>query len=380
MKILLLGDYSNYHRTLATGLRVAGHDVTVASDGTRWMDTERDIDIRRMHGKIGGLELFGRLMWGDLSSYLRGNDIVALNDLNFVPLRPRLLAPLLKRLKANNGSVFLSSISTDVAYLDMLEATDSPLRYSEWYINGRPSPHMLSEGEQWKAWHNPSLRRYQLDALDMLDGAVSGLYEYHLGIERAMGADRVAYGGIPVDCRLFEPVDLPERPDKVRLFLGRDRSRMAMKGSDIIEAAARRAIERHPGNAELTIVENRPFAEFVELMRTSHAVLDQLYSYTPATTALMAMAYGLNVVSGAEPEYYDFIGEHANRPIVNAVPDDFEALTNAIESIITHPGDLRSRGRASRDFVLKHNDAGVVAGRNLSFWKRKLREKGGELC
>ena len=32
MKILLLGDASNYHATLATALKAKGHDVTLASD------------------------------------------------------------------------------------------------------------------------------------------------------------------------------------------------------------------------------------------------------------------------------------------------------------------------------------------------------------
>lgn len=33
MKILLLGEYSNVHNTLAMGLRELGHQVTVASNG-----------------------------------------------------------------------------------------------------------------------------------------------------------------------------------------------------------------------------------------------------------------------------------------------------------------------------------------------------------
>lgn len=33
MKILLLGEYSNVHWTLAEGLRQLGHEVTVASNG-----------------------------------------------------------------------------------------------------------------------------------------------------------------------------------------------------------------------------------------------------------------------------------------------------------------------------------------------------------
>ena len=47
MKILLLGDYSNVHATLADGLRQLGHTVVVASDGDNWKGYPRDIDLRR---------------------------------------------------------------------------------------------------------------------------------------------------------------------------------------------------------------------------------------------------------------------------------------------------------------------------------------------
>ena len=36
MKILLLGEFSNIHWTLAEGLRILGHEVCVVSDGNHW--------------------------------------------------------------------------------------------------------------------------------------------------------------------------------------------------------------------------------------------------------------------------------------------------------------------------------------------------------
>ncbi len=36
MKILLIGEYSNVHNTLARGLRELGHTVTVISNGDFW--------------------------------------------------------------------------------------------------------------------------------------------------------------------------------------------------------------------------------------------------------------------------------------------------------------------------------------------------------
>ncbi len=53
MKILLMGEYSNVHATLAEGLRKLGHQVTVLSNGDFWKNYPRDIDLVRKPGKTG---------------------------------------------------------------------------------------------------------------------------------------------------------------------------------------------------------------------------------------------------------------------------------------------------------------------------------------
>lgn len=372
-KILLLGDYSNCQHSLAIGLRRLGCDVTLISDGTRWMNCERDIDISRKDGKLGGLELYLKLKYG-IHNRLKGYDIVSIHDPNFVRLRPARLKPLYDRLRCENGAVFLNAMSNDLPFLDMLASPDCPLRYSEWFIGQQPNRLFIQKQETWRSWHTTDLIEYHSYVYDRLDGAVGALYEYYKALERALPSDKIAYGGIPIDLNSFEPVTLPQDIGRVRLFLGRDRTRKLLKGSDYLEIAAKRVIERHPDKAELIIVENRPYAEFKELLRSAHVVLDQIYSYTPATTALMAMAYGLNVVSGAEPEYYDFIGEYENRPIINA-PIDLDALTDTIERIVLHPEEIAERGRRSREFVEKHNSCETVAKRYLDFWLKRLDEK-----
>lgn len=367
--ILLLGDYSNCHRALSAGLRAIGCNVTVASDGSRWMQCERDVDISRRSGKFGGL-IYTLKMHRLMRSSLSGFDIVAIHDPHFCTLRPERLRPLFDLLKRRNGSVFLTSMSDDIAYFDMLEAEDSPLRYNEWFVNGKRSRMYEAMPDLWESWHQPAIVDYQNYVFDNLDGAVSVLYEYQMGIERRLGKEKTAYGGLPIVMENYTPVDLPDNPGKIRFFLGRDRNRKLMKGSDYLEIAAKRVVERYPDKAELVIVENRPYAEFVELLKSAHVVLDQIYSYTPATTALMAMAYGLNVVTGGEPDFYDFIGETENRPIINA-PIEVEPLTAVLEDIVKKPHEIRERGLRSREFVMKHNDSRVVARRFLDFWNER---------
>lgn len=372
LKILLLGDYSNCQRTLATGLRRLGCDVTLVSDGSGWQDCQRDIDISRRPGKLGGIELYLRLST-TARRHLRGYDIVSVNDPNFVYLRPALLRKVFDRLRRDNDAVFLNAMSYDVPFLDMLAAKDCPLEYSEWFTAGEPARLYHAAQDEWRKWHSREVADYQKYFYANIDGAVAVLYEYYLALERILPEEKIAYGGIPIDLEAFRPVALPEKIDKVRLFLGRHRDRKLIKGSDYLEEAARAVVERYPDKAELIIVENRPFDEFTALLKSAHVVLDQIYSYTPATTALMAMAYGLNVVSGGEPAYYDFIGEKENHPIINA-PISLEALTATIEDVVLHPDEIAPRGRASRSFVEKHNECTLVARRYLDLWLSRVNK------
>ena len=106
------------------------------------------------------------------------------------------------------------------------------------------------------------------------------------------------------------------------------------------------------------------------MMNSSHVMLDQVYSYTPATNALTAMAKGMVTVSGAEPEYYDFIGEHNNRPIINVNPLVEDDIYHQLEWILKNKHEIPRLSRMSRDFVVTHNDSHVVAQRHLDFWNK----------
>ena len=188
-----------------------------------------------------------------------------------------------------------------------------------------------------------------------------------------LAADKIAYGGIPIDVDSLECAELPDNINKVRFFLGRHRRRVLEKGGEMLEAAAKSVVERYPDRAELVIVENRPYSEYLELLKSAHVLLDQLYSYTPATNALLAMAYGRCVVSGAEPEYYDFIGEEDCHPIINGLPE-YYSLVSTLERLVLNPDEIIRRGRMGRAFVEKHNSDIVVAQRFLNFWQKRSND------
>ena len=371
LRILLIGDYSNMHSQLAATLRSMGHKVTVMSEGCGFQNTERNIDVSRRQGKLGGAILAARCKW-PLHRHMRGYDIVALQNPHFLKLRPARLRYFFDRLRGENRAVFLTAAGADSLYVHEMLNANSPLRYNEYRIGDSPAPLAIANRSALDEWLSPELTDFCRYVYDNVDGAVTALYEYHTVCRRYMSEDRFAYGGIPIDTSALAPFPPAAPDDGVRIFLGRHAERQAEKGTDLLEKASRIVMERHPGKCSLEIVENRPYREYIGLMAHSHLVLDQIYSYTPATNALIAMARGRAVVSGAEPEFYDFIGERANHPIFNA-PTSLDPLVELLDSAVLNPDDLMRRGADGREFVKRHNDARIVANRFLTFWTSKLK-------
>lgn len=364
MKILFLGDASNYHNTLAVELRRQGHDVTVASDGTRWMDTDRDIDLSRRPGKLGGLWLWIKLRY-ILSKRLAGYDVVSICDTYFAALRPKRLRQLFDRLKRNNGKVFMTALGTDTYFIDECLDTASPLRYNEWRVGDRFTDYYRSRQDIVKAFQSEPLRGFSEYLAREVDGVMTALYEYDVACSRFFPRNKIHYCGIPVD---LDSIEYSENRvadgEPVKILLCCHADRMVEKGADRLLAAARRVESEYPGRCKVEVVNNLPFNDFVKRLENCNIVLDQLYSYTPATTALMAMAMGKTVVSGGEPDYYDFIEETDLRPIVNVRPDD-DAIYEAIKNLVLNPSGLPVRGAESRRFVERHNASTVVARRFL---------------
>lgn len=369
MKILLLGDTSNFHNTLAKGLRRLGHDVTVASDGTGWMNTPRDIDLSRRDGKLGGLWLWLRMRFL-LKRRLSGYDVVSVSGSHFARLRPSRLRSVFDMVRRNNRHVFLTALATDTFFIDECLDPSSSLRYNEWRIGSAETLYCRKKRHLAEAWMARPLRDYCRHLADSGDGTVTALYEYHVSCRRALPASKIFYGGIPVDTDGIRFTPLADVPRQVKLFLGYPSHRMLEKGADRLLAAARRVAREYPDRCTLDVASDIPLDEFMKRLEASHVVIDQLYSYTPATTALMAMAMGKTVLSGGEEDFYRFIGEDELRPVINLDPHDDEEIYKVIRDVVLHPELLAERGRQGRAFVERHNSTDVVARRFLEAWDR----------
>ncbi len=374
MKILFVGDASNMHNCLAQALRDLGHTAIVASNGSHWMNTHRDINLKRSPGKIGAVKYVLDVLRA--LPKMRGFDVVETCDDIFLDLKPAKVRRVFDWLKQHNRCMVMGAIGTDYVYYSACH-DGKTYRYSDYMVGDKPSPYALSSEYQAKHednWKLPLMREHSNHILGNIDGAISCLWEYHECYKPLLG-DKLAYGGIPIDTASVEPIILDREPEKVKFFIGIQRDRNILKGTDLLLEAARRTVDRYPTRCELTMVESVPYDEYIKMLCSSHVLLDQLYSYTPATNALLAMARGLVAVSGAEPEFYDLIDEHDNQPIINVSPLIEGDIDAKLEWLVQNKNEIPNLSRLSREFVVKHNDAHVVAQRHIDFYKKLLTAK-----
>ncbi len=369
MKILLLGDYSNVHATLAEGLRQLGHDVTVASDGDGWKNYPRDVDFYRdlTWSKLKTL----RYLWHLIKEFrkFRGYDVVQLINPIFIPLKAERMMPFYKYLRRHNKHIFLGGFGMDHYWVRAgLDCTT--FRYSDFNFGVE-----VRESEDIDLWISEWLRGKKGELNQQIakdcDGIITGLYEYQASYAPYF-PKKTQFIPFPiVPCKDLTLSD--KIPQRVRFFIGIQKSRSAYKGTDIMLRALERVAQELPDRCEIVRVESVPFAEYVKLMNGSDVILDQLYSYTPAMNALEAMARGLIVVGGAEPEHYDLMQEPELRPIINVLPNE-ESVYQALKNLALHPERIPQLKRDSVAYINKHHDYVKVAQRYLNAWEDFSKE------
>ena len=325
MKILLIGEYSNVHWTLAEGLRRLGHKVTVVSNGDFWKDYRRDISLVKRHGLTGGLRFLGRLAL--TLPKLRGYDIVQIINPMFVELKAERIFHIYDFLRRHNRKMVLGGFGMDYYWVNTC-CEDKPLLYSDFNIGSelRTNADALKEKADWLGTAKERLNKYIAADCDHI---ITGLYEYQVCYE--------------------------------------------YKGTDIMLKAAEDVQRKHPERMKLVVAESVPFSEYCKMMDGSDAIMDQLYSYTPAMNALEAMSNGIICIGGGEEANYDILGEQTLRPIINVRPT-YESVYSETERLIMHPERIAQLKKESLEYIAKHHDYVKVARRYEEIYKRILNE------
>ena len=247
MRILLVGEFSSFHRYLKDGLTALGHEVILAAGGDGWKN-------------IGGADIvFSDAMYRNtlsdrISDFVQSYRIVnQLRDYDVVQfINPKIFRPsfnlfLQKKLIKNNRFIALSCCGGDLAYIEAYEngllkkyvpgPNDSLVRrYSEKTLSGR----MVRRNER-------ELRKYY-------DVLIPASYEYGVGYDSAKRSEVIP---MPVSVDRIEYHENRVKNDKVVLFHGLNREEE--KGTPMIRKALARIEKEYKDHVEIVMQGHMPF-------------------------------------------------------------------------------------------------------------------------
>lgn len=366
MRILLLGEYSNVHWTLAEGLRSLGHEVCVISNGDFWKNYTRDISLVRKQGKLNGIKYL--LKTYSLLPRLRGYDIVQIINPMFLELKAERIRPIYHYLRRHNRKFFMGAHGMDAFWVDACTREPHIFRYSDFNIGEQKITNAYTL-EQQKDWSNTPKSKLNHEIADDCNGIIASMYEYHTAYKEKY-SHKLTYIPFPINTSIEQEKKYYNKARKIRFFIGIQKERSIYKGTDIMLRALKRIEKEFPEDCEILKAENTPFHQYTRYINDCDIQLDQLYGYSPGMNALLAMSKGKIVVGGAEEECYEILGEKELRPMINVTPSE-EDVYQKLKWLIENKEHIVQLQKESILFIKKHNDYIKVAKEYLNFWNSK---------
>ncbi len=363
MRVLLLGDFSSLHYTLAQGLRKLGIDVKVASNGDFWKDIPRDIDIKQTQKfkKITfPIKLLKKL------PQLTGYDIVQVISPNFLMSSPQFTSLFFDILRLKNGKFFMCACAMEYSYIKY--ALERKVKYSVFYnpqVQDDPFIKNLISLTNYK----PFIKLEEKVA-SKSNGIIATSNGYYHAFKNSY-PDKTHFIPLPINTDENQYINtITPSTKKIKFFVGLMKKRVKLKGTDIILRILERLKKNYPDDMDVIIVDSVPYLEYINLLNNTHILLDQRYAYGVGMNGLISMSKGLIVGGGADNEMYEFLGEKNNRPIIDLNVSEDE-IYNSLESILLNKSKLAQHAINSRKFVIDNYDYVKVAQQYLDFWNSK---------
>lgn len=379
MRILLVGDFSNVHATLAMALRRKGHEVCVMSNGDGWKNYPRDIDIsKQSNNRYGRYLLKLKLIFLALFR-LRGYDVVQYINPAAIQMPVPFSMWFYTQLRKHNKLFSFGCMGDDYFVMKRKRETMKDdngeircrwVRYNDCFAGGRLIEHDFNTWNYESKMRQKELWQRMVDESDCF--IVSPADTYYLYQSKEF-IDRIHFINFPIETVSAAPHVFTEGKP-IKILFGIQKKRARNKGSDQMLPWFNVLAQKYPERIDLKIVEDVPFAEYVRLLSECDIVVDQLFSICPAMNALESMKYGTIAVSGGEPEFYELLGENQLRPIVNLRPFDDENNMKILEDLIANPAMLAKKSKESIELVKKYFDADTIASHYIDVWKEILQK------
>jgi hypothetical protein len=358
-KILLIGEFSNLHWTLAEGLRKLGHEVVVISNGDGWKNYERNVDLKfkSFSSKLYFIYSFF------FSKLYKGYDIVQIIGCSFLFTGTK--TPWNKIffifLRKYNKKIFLGAFGDDFYYQNC--CLNKVLEYSPYDT--------LSNGDFYTndvynfLFTQEKFNKY---LANNSNGIIAGCIDYYKAYEFGGFSSKLTMIPFPINIDKIKSKDIFIDNTKLRFFIGIQKARSSWKGTDVLENELRKLAEIY-SEIEIKTAMNVPYSEYIKMYFESDILVDLLYTYSPGMNALTAMLQGKIVISGGEREMYDILGENEVCPIINLNPNI--SISNQLSEIIKmDKNELLNKKKQSVLFVKKHHDYQKIAQQYVNFWNK----------
>lgn len=351
-KILLLGEFSGVHLNLKKGLMRLGCDVKTAgfSDGYKKIPIDLDFGLGGNRFERG---IRSRVLPYLHLSDLSGFDVVQLMNPFIFSNRFFPALDFYRRIKDRNGVFSMLAAGSDYFYWkeSRRQLKYGPFEQTLMYdLKRNVSPYLSRRSEF-----------VNMKVVELADVIIPMMYDYQVGYLWSEKLKPAIH--FPLDLNGLTAAD-PSSKHRIKIFHGL--SRYGFKGTRFVESAFRQLSNELSAVADFEIAGNMPISQYLEKIKESDIVVDQLNSHGWGMNALYAAAMKKVVITGAEPEAIDALGIARDEVhFVNCTPSA-ERLVGILMSLVG--SDLEAAGANHRTFVENYSDPVTIATQFLDAW------------
>lgn len=388
MKILLVGEYSGVHTTLSTTLRDMGYSVTTVNDGDGikgfpsdvLLDNSQKISIPGFQLILDWLGFKGFLDYlknrKELKNTLQGYDVIQFINTAPITAYSSFANLLLVRdiLKVNAKSkLFLCALGDDYAWVKKnLSSKKNNSYFNRLSISN--IKHFLFSLKYLYGFGYRTLNKYVIKNTVAI---IPGLEDY-----------KVAYEGhpkivdiirLPLDesiyknaVALYQTPNSLQNSDSKSIFHGWQVGSEIRKGNDLLDLAAKNAINHVKGHVEVSynVVRSVPYSEYVTRFDDADIFLDQIYSLDRGYNAILGMAKGKVVLSGFHKE----VTEDGKCSFGVNATNDLISLSKTITELLLDEQRMNIMKINALKYVIDNHNPSDVTRKYTALWSSYLEK------
>ena len=376
MRILLIGEYSNFHNSLKQGLLKKGHEVILAAEKDGFKSLPVDISlnpellsktplkyIRHALFKLTKFDLaYFEILWRFIINrkLLKGYDSVQL--INEFPFKtnPFFDKLMLSYIFKHNQNVSLSACGDDYTYISYLLNAKLPYHILTPFLSDSDLAYAYKHSLKYL---KPSFIKLSCYVRSNVTRIIPANLDYFMAYQGQPKVTTMIPFPINIDKFTYKK---PNITKPITVFHGINTINYFKKGNNFFEEALTLISSKYTDQVEIDQVKSIPYKEYIQLYNQSHILLDQTFSFSQGYNALEAMATGKVVFTGMSELFKTHYKLDKNIGI-EAVPDT-KIIFEKLENLILNPKKIEEIGLNARWFIETYHDYEKVANSYLICW------------